>query len=187
MNLASIDITLGRIRQIETRICSIEQKINMLNSNHATGIKSFEKVLNEKVEQAKTSSLPEKPDKRDIDDLVKKYSRENGLNESLVNAVIQAESAFDNRAVSSAGAQGLMQLMPFTARKLGVDNPFDPEQNIAGGTKYLKNLIDRYNSVELGLAAYNAGPENINKYGGIPPFSETQNYVKKVLELQQQQ
>ncbi len=185
MDLASLDITLGRIRQIENRICSIEQKINRLSGEPAPGSKSFEKILNEKTQQSETSSLPEKFDRKQITELIEKYSRENGLDKNLVNAVIQAESSFDIKAVSSAGAQGLMQLMPFTAEKLGVENPFDPEQNIAGGTKYLKSLINKYNSVELGLAAYNAGPNNVNKYGGIPPFIETQNYVKKVMELRQ--
>lgn len=185
MDISGLDITLGRIRQIETRISSIEQKINKDGGKNEPGVVSFEKVLNEKVQETKKSSLPEKFDKTHITKLIEKYSNENGLDKNLVEAVIHAESSFNNEAVSHAGAQGLMQLMPLTAEKLGVDDPFDPEQNIAGGTKYLRNLINKYNSVELGLAAYNAGPENVNKYGGIPPFSETQNYVKKVIDLHQ--
>ena len=102
---------------------------------------------------------------------------------NLLKAIGKAESNFDPSAQSAAGAQGVMQLMPQTAASLGVADPFDAQSNIMGGAKYISGLLDQYDGdVDLALAAYNAGSGNVAKYGGIPPFSETQNYVRKVKE-----
>jgi soluble lytic murein transglycosylase-like protein len=112
---------------------------------------------------------------------INEHSTRMGVSADLVRAVIQVESAFNPKAVSTKGAMGLMQLMPATAQELGVDNPFEPDQNIRGGVAYLKRLLVRYdNRVELALAAYNAGMGNVEKYGDVPPFAETRNYVKKI-------
>jgi soluble lytic murein transglycosylase-like protein len=109
-----------------------------------------------------------------------------GVDPSLVRAVIHAESAFNKFAVSPKGARGLMQLMPSTARELGVRNSFEPEDNIWGGVKYLSQLLQRLGNESLAIAAYNAGEGPVRKYNGIPPYSETQTYVKRVLRLKKQ-
>ena len=113
---------------------------------------------------------------------IKDASEKYGVEERLVNAVVKQESGFNPDAVSSAGAQGLMQLMPQTAKSLGVKDAFNPQENIEGGVKYLRQMLDKYNgNTILALAAYNAGPGAVDKYDGVPPYKETQNYVKSIL------
>ncbi|WP_411954154.1 lytic transglycosylase domain-containing protein [Alkalibacillus sp. S2W] len=117
-----------------------------------------------------------------FDDMIQSVAERFNLNQDLLKSVINAESNFNPEAISDAGAQGLMQLMPQTAEALGVTNPFDPQQNIEGGARYLRDMLNRYDgNLENALAAYNAGPGNVDQYGGVPPFAETQNYVSKIL------
>jgi soluble lytic murein transglycosylase-like protein len=115
--------------------------------------------------------------------LIEKAAQDNNVDSKLLDALIQAESDYKPDTRSSAGAMGLAQLMPDTAKSLGITNPFDPYQSVNGGAKYLRQMLDKFGSVELALAAYNAGPGAVNRHGGIPPYRETQNYVKKIMAL----
>lgn len=116
--------------------------------------------------------------------IILEASRRYQVDPLLVKAMIEVESGFNPNAVSHVGAQGLMQLMPSTAKYLGVEDTFNPEHNINGGVKYLKKLLDRFNGdIRLALAAYNAGSRKVRKYRGVPPFSETKNYIEKVFKL----
>ncbi len=122
-----------------------------------------------------------------VDEIVDYYAGRYVLDKSLIYAIIKAESGGNRYAVSSAGARGLMQLMPGTAREMGVKDIFDPAENIAGGTQYLAKLLNLFdNNTTLALAGYNAGPGNVKKYGGVPPFKETQDYVRRVKQYQKQ-
>lgn len=172
MQLSGLDITLRRINMIENQFQSLVSYAQKPDAD-------FQKILEKTTEHNKNTSSTSRTE---INELITKYAEKNGLDEDFVKAVINQESGFNPKATSKCGAMGLMQLMPSTAQGLGVTNAYDAEQNIEGGTKYLKGLLDRYdNNKTLALAAYNAGPNAVNKYGGIPPYQETQNYVKNVL------
>jgi soluble lytic murein transglycosylase-like protein len=133
---------------------------------------------------ASPSPAPVPPDQ--IDALVSQNSAAWQVDPSLVKAIIANESGFDANATSQTGAAGLMQLMPATAQSVGVRNSYDPAQNVAGGTRYLKGLLARFNGdVRLAVAAYNAGPGAVEKYGDVPPYAETQKYVQRVLSSHQ--
>jgi len=119
------------------------------------------------------------------DDLIVEHARLNGVRTDLVRAVVQVESAFNPNARSAKGAMGLMQLMPATARELGVLNPYNPIENVRAGVQYLRGLLDRFgNDEELALAAYNAGPRAVDKYGNtVPPYRETKHYVAQINQI----
>jgi membrane-bound lytic murein transglycosylase MltF len=159
-------------------------------------IEHFEKAPPEAVEDApsspktgelrptsggKPSVIPRRP--VDLSQVVNEASGRYRLDPDLVNSVIKAESDFKVRAVSPKGAQGLMQLMPGTAAQLGVPNAFDPQANVDGGTRYLRELLERYNfDLVKALAAYNAGPQRVEQFGGVPPYYETRAYVAKIVK-----
>lgn len=162
--MATIDqlqmMALGRAQPLEKR----------QTTGGSTG--NFKKIL---------KSVKEVP--QNMESIFSEASRTYGVSKQLLKAVAKAESNFNPAATSPKGAAGVMQLMPATARALGVSDPYDARSNILGGAKYLREHLDHYNgNVKLALAAYNAGSNNVKKYGGIPPFKETQEYVKKIMK-----
>ena len=128
-------------------------------------------------------SAPQPAKRSSIDEIVADASDTQKIDPDFIKSVIKAESGFNTRAVSPKGAQGLMQLMPATASELGISNSFDPEANVNGGTRYLRFLLEKYNYDAIkALAAYNAGPESVDRYGGLPPYYETQTYVTRIIK-----
>lgn len=153
------------------------KKANTLDGGAGDSSVAYNKMMDVKVPEFTGESSK-------YDSIIKEMSEKHGVDYDLIKHVMKTESNFNHSVVSSAGAAGLMQLMPATAKYVGVKDRFDVRQNIEGGVKYLRKMYDQHNGdLVLTLAAYNAGPGNVKKYGGVPPFKETQNYIKKILNI----
>jgi soluble lytic murein transglycosylase-like protein len=172
---------LEQMAAVLARISEIEQGLAQVQGPANSSL-NFAEILSE-VRNAEGPSSPKshKP-VFSFDDIIRQAAAKHGLDPDLIHAVIQAESDYDPTCKSSAGAMGLMQLMPGTARALGVTNPWDPAANVDGGARYLRQQLDRFHDVDLALAAYNAGPAAVARFGGLPPYHETQAYVRRVLQ-----
>lgn len=147
------------------------------------GVWHFTNIKSDKRYRLYIRTLREKPSAyiKKFEGIIEQASSRFGVASSLIKAVIKAESDFDHRAVSHKGAKGLMQLMPETAGAMEVSDPYDPEENIFGGTRYLSRLLVRFKDIKKALAAYNAGPDLVEKYQGVPPIPETRTFVQKVM------
>lgn len=202
--VGSNDNLLSDMNKVQQRITQIEDRFNIkhfapqnvvdfqqtltkqlkneTDGNENAGVKKSGKLANT-IDAASTQGSPAP---QQIADLIRKSAAKYGIDAKLLSAVAEAESNYHPDAVSSAGAVGVMQLMPDTAAGLGVTDPYDAQQNIDGGAKYLKELLNDFGgNVRDAVAAYNAGPQAVKEYNGVPPYSETQNYVNHVLDLYQ--
>jgi soluble lytic murein transglycosylase-like protein len=169
--------------KIANELESVTRRMDEISSGPALDAAAFDRLIAPGYARSNNagSAAAARMPRAEIERAIKVSAADYGVDPALIEAIIENESAFDSNATSSAGARGLMQLMPHTADALGVTDSYDATQNIRGGTRYLRSLLDRFGKVELAVAAYNAGPDAVQKYRGIPPYEQTRSYVRKVL------
>lgn len=169
--------------RIKTRMGDIIQRIDNISQKYDPRPENIQPAVQESTPDfMQSSGAAPISFGRELDALIQKQSEKHNISADLVRAVVQTESGGHANAVSPAGAVGLMQLMPDTARDLGVD-PYNPEENLDGGIRFLKQMGKSFGSLENALAAYNAGPGAVRRFGGVPPYRETQNYVRRIEKL----
>jgi soluble lytic murein transglycosylase-like protein len=168
---------------IANEVAAVERRVSEIAAGPHLRLGDFEALADRTARRGgeRVAVAAASPSRAELERYVGESAAAAGIDPALVDAVIANESGFDPRATSSSGARGLMQLMPGTAASLGVADAYDPAQNVSGGTRYLRSLLDRFGSLELAVAAYNAGPAAVAEYGGIPPYPETKRYVRSVL------
>lgn len=165
-----------RMSTVQHRIADIQAQLTRIDRLSGAQRPDFQAMVDGRQRARMTPAV--------LQPIINQAAERYGIRPELLEALVQQESGFNPNAVSKAGAQGLTQLMPGTAAGLGVSDPFDPEQNVMGGAHYLRIQLDRFNNDEsLALAAYNAGPGAVQRYNGVPPYTETRNYVNSVLSL----
>lgn len=186
----SLDSVSSRINEIQDRLGEIRQRVSDVSGgdhfkaslNRAQGAKPLVKPAEAPQPSLGPTALPASTVPTGLGRMMTDAAKRNQLDPALLQAVVSTESGGNPQATSPVGAMGLMQLMPGTAKDLGVSNPYDPQQNLQGGAKYLAQLTQKY-GLANGVAAYNAGPGAVEAHGGVPPYPETQHYVNKVLSL----
>ena len=161
---------------------SLDVNGKIYNNESLSNVSMAQALQNLEPENDATSVNATYANKSQLINMINQVAQKHGVDEKLVQALIKQESGFNPNAKSKVGAIGLMQLMPSTAKAMGVKNPYNATQNVEGGVKYLKSMLNKYNgNIILALAAYNAGPGAVDKYSGVPPYKETENYVKNIL------
>lgn len=185
MLVHGLSATLGRVAEIQQKLEALQSPdVTEATDTAPPTPASFASAMAEAESAARPvgARKPASLSPTRFDDLIRTTAAKYGVDADLIHAVVQAESGYKSDCRSEAGAQGLMQLMPSTARSLGVRNAFDPAQNLDGGVRYLRQQIQRFGEIDLALAAYNAGPGAVSAHDGIPPYRETQAYVKRVMQ-----